>query len=205
VELPSEDIGPITEIVRIAAVLEVYITNLVMTINRRFVFESHVKLCKVKTMTRSERQFSHLTPDGKPAMVDVIDKIVTRRIARAQALVRFPSDVAKILHANGFRSKKGSVFDVAIVAGTMAVKKTAEIIPFCHTLPVEKCDFLIEMQDDVAVITCEVGVEGKTGVEMEALHGASVAALTIYDMCKALSHHITIESIQLMHKSGGKS
>ena len=79
------------------------------------------------------------------------------------------------------------------------------MIPFCHTLPVEKCDFLIEMQDDVAVITCVVGVEGKTGVEMEALHGASVAALTIYDMCKALSHHITIESIQLMHKSGGKS
>lgn len=153
----------------------------------------------------SEAQLSHLTPDGKPTMVDVSHKEVTRREASAEAIVRFPSEVAQRFRDSGFRTKKGSVFDVAIVAGTMAVKKTAEIIPFCHPLAVEKCHFEITMDDDIAVISCQVGIEGKTGVEMEALHGASVAALTIYDMCKALSHHITIESLRLLHKSGGKS
>lgn len=138
-------------------------------------------------------------------MVDVGSKAVTRRVARAQALVRFPSEVAKLLRESGFQSKKGSVFDVAIVAGTIAVKQTALAIPFCHQLPVEKCDLNIEMVDDVAVVSCEVGVEAKTGVEMEALHGASIAALTIYDMCKALSPDIVIEAVRLLHKSGGKS
>jgi cyclic pyranopterin phosphate synthase len=153
----------------------------------------------------AEQPLSHLTKSGAPTMVDVSQKDVTRRTACAQALVRFPPDVADVLRANSFRSKKGSVFDVAIVAGTMAVKHTADTIPFCHQLPVEKCDFAIEMVDDLAVVTCEVSVEAKTGVEMEALHGASVAALTIYDMCKALSHNITIESVKLLQKTGGKS
>lgn len=156
-------------------------------------------------MKSQHNDLSHLTRDGKPTMVDVSRKDVTRREARAQALMRFPADVAQRFMESGFRTKKGSVFDVAIVAGTMAVKKTSEMIPFCHPLSIEKCDFTIEMVDEVAIVTCEVGIEGKTGVEMEALHGASVAALTIYDMCKALSHEIVIESLKLLHKSGGKT
>lgn len=149
---------------------------------------------------------SHLDANGRPTMVDVSNKSVTRRIASAVARVRFPNEAAARFRDSGFRTHKGSVFDVAIVAATMAVKKTADIIPFCHQLPVEHCRLTIGMnEDDVVEIVCEVAVEGKTGVEMEALHGASVAALTIYDMCKALTHNIKIESIELLHKSGGKT
>lgn len=152
-----------------------------------------------------DKQLSHLNEDGIPMMVDVGDKVVTKRVARAQALVKFPTEMAKAFREAGFRSKKGSVFEVAIVAATMAVKKTADTIPFCHQLPVDGCKITIDMNDDVVVISCEVSVEAKTGVEMEALHGASIAALTVYDMCKALSHQIEITSIKLLSKSGGKS
>src|SRR5690242_5506073 len=155
--------------------------------------------------TSVQDSLTHVDHKGKPTMVDVSQKSVTYRSAKAQARVRFPPEVARRFRAAGFKSKKGSVFDVAIVAGTMAVKKTWDIIPFCHQLSVESCKLEIEMNDDVVFVHCEVGVEAKTGVEMEALHGASVAALTVYDMCKALSHDIEIESIKLLQKSGGKS
>jgi len=152
-----------------------------------------------------EKVLSHITDDGRPTMVDVSGKAVTIRSAMASARVVFPRDVASVLREQGFRGKKGSIFDVAIVAGTMAVKQTSAVIPFCHPLPVEKCDFHITMNDNIAEISCEVSVEAKTGVEMEAMHGVSVAALTIYDMAKALSHDIIIESVRLVRKSGGKS
>lgn len=139
-------------------------------------------------------------------MVDVTLKGVSARKATAQALIRFPPSVAKQLAAADFRSKKGSIIDLAIVAGTMGAKKTADLIPLCHPLAIDGCDFTVEMrEDDLLAVQCTVKVEAKTGVEMEALCGATVAALTVYDMCKALSHDIEIVSVKLLAKSGGKS
>lgn len=149
---------------------------------------------------------THVDADGRPTMVDVGDKPTTRRTAVAEARVQFPPDVAARLRESGLRSAKGPVVDTAIIAGTMAVKRTHELIPFCHPLPVERCRISAQFgeSDDVLVIRCEVAVAHKTGVEMEALTGASVAALTVYDMCKALSHAIRIDGIRLIEKTGGK-
>jgi cyclic pyranopterin phosphate synthase len=148
--------------------------------------------------------FSHLDSEQKPTMVDVSAKTVTQRTATAEARVRFPAEVAAALRANAIRSPKGPVFDTAIVAGVMGAKRTHELIPFCHPLGLESCKINIELEGDTAVIRCTVSVHHKTGVEMEALTGASVAALTIYDMCKALSHGIVIGEIRLLSKDGGK-
>jgi cyclic pyranopterin phosphate synthase len=137
-------------------------------------------------------------------MVDVSEKLPTRRTAVAEARVRFPPAVAAALRESGLRSPKGPVFDTAIVAGVMGAKRTHELIPFCHPLGMESCRVAIEMEGDTAVIRCTVGVHHKTGVEMEALTGASIAALTIYDMCKALSHDIVLSDIRLIEKHGGK-
>lgn len=137
-------------------------------------------------------------------MVDVSEKLPTRRTAVAEARVRFPPAVAAALRESGLRSPKGPVFDTAIVAGVMGAKRTHELIPFCHPLGLESCRVAIEMEGDTAVIRCTVGVHHKTGVEMEALTGASIAALTIYDMCKALSHDIVLSDIRLIEKHGGK-
>jgi len=138
-------------------------------------------------------------------MVDVADKAVTKRTATAQTRVRFPREVAEALRSQGYSTAKGPVFQTAIIAGTMAAKRTHELIPFCHPLGIESCKIAIDMEEDEAVIRCTVAVHHKTGVEMEALTGASVAALTIYDMCKALSHEIAIVETRLMEKHGGKS
>ena len=138
-------------------------------------------------------------------MVDVSDKVVTKRTATAQAHVRFPAGVAEALRSQQFNTPKGPVFHTAIIAGTMAAKRTHDLIPFCHPLGIEKCKLAIDMDGDDAVIQCTVSVHHKTGVEMEALTGASVAALTIYDMCKALSHDIVIVNTKLVEKRGGKS
>jgi cyclic pyranopterin phosphate synthase len=150
-------------------------------------------------------EFSHIDVNRAPAMVDVGGKETTYRVAMAETRVRFPASVAAALRANGFNSAKGPVFHTAIIAGTMAAKRTHELIPFCHPLGIEKCNVAIEMDHDDAVVRCTVAVHHKTGVEMEALTGASVAALTIYDMCKALSHDIVISETRLLHKSGGRS
>lgn len=151
------------------------------------------------------KKMTHIDPAGRPAMVDVGAKQVTRRVAIASATVHFPADVAATLHADGLCSAKGPVLDTAIIAGTMAVKRTHELIPFCHPLPIEKCRFEMEFVSATElVIRCEVGITHKTGVEMEALTGASVAALTVYDMCKALSHEIVIGEVRLLEKHGGK-
>jgi cyclic pyranopterin phosphate synthase len=149
--------------------------------------------------------FTHVDSSSRPTMVDVGDKVVTKRTATAQARVRFPAEVAEALRAQQFSTSKGPVFQTAIIAGTMAAKRTHDLIPFCHPLGIEKCKLAIDMEGDDAVIQCTVSVHHKTGVEMEALTGASVAALTIYDMCKALSHDIVIADTRLIEKRGGKS
>jgi cyclic pyranopterin phosphate synthase len=138
-------------------------------------------------------------------MVDVSDKTAGKRTAIAEARVRFPETVAAALRDSGLRSAKGPIFDTAIIAGVMGAKRTHELIPFCHPLGIENCHIAIEMHGDSAVIRCTVTVHHKTGVEMEALTGASVAALTVYDMCKALSHDIVISEVRLLAKDGGKS
>jgi cyclic pyranopterin phosphate synthase len=148
---------------------------------------------------------THLDSDNRPSMVDVGGKEVTRREAVAEARVQLPPNVAEALRESGHRTKKGPVFDTAIIAGVMAAKRTHELIPFCHPLGIDNCAVEIEAQPGgTIVIRCRVSVHHKTGVEMEALTGASVAALTVYDMCKALSHDIRIEAVQLVEKTGGK-
>jgi cyclic pyranopterin phosphate synthase len=149
-------------------------------------------------------ELTHVDAQGRPAMVDVSAKAVTLRTAVAESRVRFPAPVARVLRDAGFATRKGPVFHTAIVAGVMAAKRTHELIPFCHPLGIERCDVVIDMHDDEAVVRCTVALHHKTGVEMEALTGASIAALTIYDMCKALSHEIVIAETRLVEKQGGK-
>lgn len=138
-------------------------------------------------------------------MVDVSGKAVTQRVARAQATVLLGKEIMKLIRKEELLTKKGPVFQTAIVAGVMAAKKTHELIPMCHPLLLEDCRVKITKDGDNAIVETEVKVTSKTGVEMEALAAASVAALTIYDMCKALSHDIVIREIKLMEKRGGKS
>jgi len=153
---------------------------------------------------RARETLTHIGAENRPRMVDVGGKAVTSRTATAQAIVRFPVAVARVLRAGGMCAKKGPVIDTAIIAGTLAVKRTHELIPFCHPLAIERCEFAIEfISASTLSIRCEVAVTHKTGVEMEALTGASVAALTVYDMCKALSHAIVIGDVRLLEKSGG--
>lgn len=148
--------------------------------------------------------FTHVDAADLPAMVDVGGKAVTARTALAESRVRLPPAVATALREAGYATAKGPVLHTAIVAGTMGAKRTHELIPFCHPLGLEKCRITIEPEGDELVIRCEVGVTHRTGVEMEALTGASIAALTIYDMCKALSHEIEIGPTRLLAKRGGR-
>ena len=150
-------------------------------------------------------KLSHVDSAGQPRMVDVSAKLPTVRTARACAEVVLPREALKLVSGGDVMSAKGPVFQTAIIAGTMAAKRTSDLIPFCHPLPVEGCRFETKLRDRVATITCEVKTTHKTGVEMEALTGATVAALTVYDMLKALSHDIEIRSIRLIEKRGGKS
>jgi cyclic pyranopterin monophosphate synthase len=148
---------------------------------------------------------THIDQNNHPTMVDVTDKKHTTRMALAQTQVQLPLEMKPYLSGKDLILKKGPVFQTAIIAATMAVKRTHEMIPFCHQIPVEGCQLNIEMNDDLLVtISCQVKTTFKTGVEMEALHGATVAALTIYDMCKAVSHNIIIKDTKLMAKTGGK-
>lgn len=149
--------------------------------------------------------FTHIDANDQPTMVDVGAKAVTRRTATAQTRVCFPATVAEALRTQGFSTAKGPVFQTAIIAGVMAAKRTHELIPFCHPLGIENCKITVEMTGNDAIVQCTVSVHHKTGVEMEALTGATCAALTIYDMCKALSHEIVIADTRLIEKRGGKS
>lgn len=151
-----------------------------------------------------KNQFTHLDEAGNPTMVDVSDKKVTKRMARAQAVVRLGKEIIQQVKNNELVTKKGPVFQTAILAGVMGAKKTSELIPLCHPLGLEDCKITISVKGEKAIIESIALTTGKTGVEMEALTAASIAALTIYDMCKALSHYIVIEEIKLMEKTGGK-
>jgi cyclic pyranopterin phosphate synthase len=153
-----------------------------------------------------KKQLSHLDESGQPRMVDVSAKAVTARTATAEAVIRFPELIWDAFAKSGFSSKKGPVLDVARIAGTGAVKQTANLIPFCHTLPIDGCDFDLEPIPEACSIRirCTVTCTARTGVEMEALTGASVAALTIYDMTKSLGHGMEIDTVRLLSKTGGK-
>lgn len=151
------------------------------------------------------KKLSHVDSDNQPKMVDVSDKQAAERHAHARSVVRFPADIAARFANGDIHTAKGPVFATAIIAGIMASKKTHELIPFCHPLGLDDCRITIDIDDERrAVVDCFCKVCHRTGVEMEALVGASVAALTIYDMCKALSHDIVIEETRLMAKTGGK-
>lgn len=151
-------------------------------------------------------KFSHLSSNNEPKMVDIGGKLVTARKARAQAVVILNDEIMEHFSNEELKSKKGPVFHAAILAGVMAAKKTHELIPLCHSIPLEDCEITIRPnKGNRILIDCEVRATHKTGVEMEALTAVSVAALTIYDMCKGISHRIYIESVRLVEKTGGKS
>lgn len=138
-------------------------------------------------------------------MVDVSEKQVSHRTATARSIVSLPGEILEQLTNGDIQTKKGSVFQTAIIAGIMAAKKTGELIPLCHPLGLDNCQVNIQLNEQQeVVIDCTVTITAKTGVEMEALVGASIAALTVYDMCKALSHDIVIKETKLMEKTGGK-
>lgn len=151
-------------------------------------------------------EFSHINKENQPQMVNVGDKEITKRKAIAKARMYLGSEIISHFNNDDIISKKGPVFQTAIIAGIQAVKRTSDLIPMCHPLLINGVDVGIKVIDQEYIeIECLVEVEGKTGVEMEALTGASVAALTIYDMCKALSQKMIIKEIKLLEKTGGKS
>lgn len=151
-------------------------------------------------------ELTHIDKKNNPTMVDISQKDITTRQAHARSTVWVPDSIAQNITLEGeLNSKKGPVFSTAIIAGTMAVKNTSNLIPFCHPLSIDSIKINITHEDKNQIqIDCIVKITGKTGVEMEALTGATVSALTIYDMCKALSHEMRIESTFLVSKSGGK-
>ena len=153
----------------------------------------------------SEETLSHLDKDGRAVMVDVSEKTITKRTATARSIVALPNEVLTQLVDGDLQTKKGSVFQIAIIAGIMAAKKTGELIPLCHPLGLDNCNITINLNEiNEVIIDCTASTTAKTGVEMEALVGASMAALTVYDMCKALSHDIIIKQTKLIAKTGGK-
>jgi cyclic pyranopterin phosphate synthase len=147
---------------------------------------------------------THLSARNQPTMVDVGAKEITRRAASAEARIRLPRAVLLALRKSGHRTKKGPIFDTAIIAGVLAAKRTAELIPFCHPLLLDNCKLEVGAAPGGIRVVCTVSVQGRTGVEMEAMTGVTVAALTVYDMCKALSHDIQITAVRLLAKTGGK-
>ena len=147
--------------------------------------------------------FSHINEQGRAKMVDVTDKEITYREATASGTVKVNADTMTLIQSGGI--KKGDVLSVAQVAGIMAAKKTADIIPMCHPLPLSGVDIRFDLTDTEIHIEATVKCKGVTGVEMEALTAVSTAALTVYDMCKAVQRDIEITDIMLLHKEGGKS
>ena len=152
-----------------------------------------------------KKEFSHINEKGAPEMVDISAKEITSRTAVATGQIEVGCDIMQTLEDEDFKTKKGSILQTAIIAATMAVKKTFETIPLCHQIPVSACTVDIVPAADMFKISCTVKTNSRTGVEMEALNGVSVAALTIYDMCKAYSKSMVISDIQLEIKKGGKS
>ena len=152
------------------------------------------------------KEFTHIDERGNPSMVDVGHKKETERVARAEAILEVADEISSLLDGDEIHTKKGPVFQTAIIAGIQGVKRTSDLIPMCHPLAINYCNVDISMNGPNRIsVICEVRVFGKTGVEMEALTGASVAALTIYDMCKGVSQNMKIVDTKLLFKSGGKS
>jgi cyclic pyranopterin monophosphate synthase len=154
--------------------------------------------------SHEETHFTHVR-DGMPSMVDVSQKNPNKRTAAASVRIELGEEIIRRFENNDLHGPKGPVLQTAIIAGTMAAKKTGDLIPFCHPLPVEACSFHISPDSTGILIRCEVSTTGKTGVEMEAMTGASIAALTVYDMCKAMNKGIRILDLHLVSKTGGKS
>ncbi len=152
----------------------------------------------------STNELTHIDQQGKVQMVDVSEKGNSKRIAKAECRMEMPDNILILFDGYDIAMPKGAVFQTAIIAGIMAAKKTSELIPLCHPIGLDDVKIKIELVQNEIVIESMATVHGKTGVEMEALTAASVAALTIYDMCKALSHHIIIKEIKLTEKTGGK-
>ena len=156
-------------------------------------------------MKSAEKTFTHVDESGQPSMVDVSGKDSTVRTAVARGTIQLPDDALEHLKENELNSKKGPVFQTAILAGIQGAKETSRLIPLCHPLPLEDCRVTISMEKPPeAVIECICRTTGKTGVEMEALTGVSIAALTLYDMCKSFSHEMVLKDIHLVHKAGGR-
>jgi len=152
------------------------------------------------------KYFSHIDKDKQPKMVNVGTKKITKRKATAETLMFLGHEIVTHFKGDELTTKKGSVFQTAIIAGIQAVKRTSDLIPMCHPLLIDGINIKIKVVDDENInIRCTVSIEGKTGVEMEALTGATVAALTVYDMCKALSQKMVIKEVKLLEKTGGKS
>lgn len=150
--------------------------------------------------------FSHLNRKGNPKMVNVSDKKITKRTAIAKATMFLGKEVIAHFTNDELVTKKGPVFQTAIIAGIQGVKKTSELIPMCHPLLINGVDIDINILDEENIeVLCKVTIEGKTGVEMEALSGVNIACLTIYDMCKSISHNMLIKEVKLVEKTGGKS
>ena len=153
-----------------------------------------------------EKEFTHFNKKHQPKMVNVGDKKITKREATAKATMYLGADIISLFTGKELETKKGPVFQTAIIAGIQGVKKTSELIPMCHPLLINGVDIDIEITDKEHIeIFCKVSIEGKTGVEMEALTGVNIAALTVYDMCKAVSQKMVINEVKLLEKSGGKS
>jgi cyclic pyranopterin phosphate synthase len=157
-------------------------------------------------MNKKKQEFSHLNENDQPRMVNVGLKKVTVRRATAKADMFLGTELIAMFENNELKTAKGPVFQTAIIAGIQAVKKTQELIPMCHPLMIDGVDINVGIKDAEHIeLECTVTIEGKTGVEMEALTGASIAALTVYDMCKSVSKEMRIEQVRLVEKTGGKS
>ncbi len=153
-----------------------------------------------------EKNLSHIDSENRPQMVNIEDKKKTLRKAHARCFIEISDEISQCFVDGEIKTPKGPVFTTAIVAGTIGMKKTSDLIPFCHPLSLERCDIKIQLlKENKIQIDCIAGLEGKTGVEMEALMGANITALTIYDTLKAISHKMKIIDIHLVSKTGGKS
>ena len=155
-------------------------------------------------MNNNDTFLSHLDAHGNVQMVDVSDKMDSARTATARSIVRLPEAARAVLAAGG-ETRKGNVLQIARIAGIQAAKRTAELIPLCHQIPLHSVAIDLQLAGDQLIIIATVRCTGKTGVEMEALTAASIAALTVYDMLKAVTHDLVIESTELLTKAGGRS
>ena len=157
-------------------------------------------------MKKRSLDFTHINSTGNPQMVDISSKSESKRSAIAESRVKLTKELVNLFEGDDISTKKGPVFTTAIIAGVMGAKKTHELIPMCHPIALENCSITISLNDTgEAIIRCKTEITAKTGVEMEALTGATIAALTIYDMCKSVSKGLVIGDTKLISKTGGKT